>query len=157
MKAWAITSKADPQEENELRATRRVIAGATCALLMGACGGGGGGENEGRYDGAEAEVAKVVDQLQSAGRESDGDRICEDLFTKNLSISVQRASKRECAEEVTSNISGEDTTFEVSKIKINGKNATAELVDEEDRRSSVLFQQEGGGWRIARIAEAEGS
>lgn len=134
-----------------------MIAGATCALLVAACGGGGGGGNEDRYDGAEAEVAKVVDQLQSAGRESDGDRICEDLFTENLSISVKRASKRECAEEVTSNISGEDTTFEVSNIKINGKNATAELVDEEDRRSSVLFQQEGGSWRIARIGEAEGS
>lgn len=149
-------AEADPQEEIELRATRRLIAGATCALLVAACGGGGG-ENEGRYDGAEAEVAKVVDQLQSAGRESDGDRICEDLFTENLSISVQRASKRPCPEEVTSNISGEDTTFEVSDIKINGKNATAELVDEKDRRSSVLFQQEGGEWRIARIGEAEGA
>ena len=129
------------------------MAGVAGSVLLAACGGGGG-ENEGRFDGERAEVAKVVDQLQSAGREGDGQRICETLFTKNLSASVQKASGRDCGEEVSSNIKGADTTYEVSGLRIDGRNATGQLVDQEDRRSSVLFQREGGEWRIARIGEA---
>lgn len=129
-------------------------AAVTCALV-GGCGGETG-ENEGQFEGEQAKVAKVVDELQAAGRAGDGDRICDDLFTENLRISVSRASKRACAEEVVSNIGGKETAFEVSGIKIEGGNATAELVDQEDRVSSVLFQREGDRWRIARIGAAEG-
>ena len=130
-----------------MRATRWMAVGVLCAGLLGACG-----DDD---DGAatdETAVAVVVKELETAARDGDGARICDDLFTENLRISVQRASKQACADEVKENVASETASFEVSNVKVNGDNATAQLADEKGVRSDVLFQREDGGWRIARIA-----
>ena len=135
------------------RAAGIVAVGMACAALLGACGGDddGAGDNAERFDGERQRVAEVVDELQAAAREGNGERICDGLFTENLKISVQRASGRSCAEEVNANLEGSETTFEVVGIQLRGGSAVAQVRDENARRSSLVFLREGGDWRIARI------
>ena len=130
------------------RSTGRNAAALACLALLGGCGGDDG--DEGRFEGERANVARVVEQLQDAARQGDGARICGQLFTRNLAISVARASRRPCAQEVTSNL-GTGTTFEVLDVQVRPSSAVAQIRDETERRSSLVFLREGGGWRIARI------
>lgn len=142
------------------RGAGRILAGTAAALVAAGCGGGDDepeGANASRFEGERAKVAQVVDDLQSAARDGDGDRICEELFTENLRISVQRASRRSCAEEVASNLETDEATFQVDGIELRRNSAVARVVDERDRRSSLVFLREGGDWRIARIGRLGGA
>lgn len=132
-----------------MAATRFGIAVLLCGGVIAGCAGGedGGGSDE-------AKVRAVVDELQTAAREGNGSRICEELFTENLRISIQRAAKRPCPDEVTDNIARDDASFDVLDLELNGDNANARLVDQRGEESDVLFQRDGERWRIARIADA---
>ena len=128
---------------------KTAVAFALCgAALVGACGGDddGGGSDD------QVAVAAVVEELESASKEGDGQKICDELFTENLSISVQRASGTSCGEEVAENVAADDASYRIENLQVNGENANAQLIDQNDRRSDVLFQREAGDWRIARIA-----
>ena len=135
-------------ERGPVAAKTAVAFALCCAALVGACGGD---DDEGESDDQVA-VAAVVEELESASKEGDGQKICDELFTENLAISVQRASGKSCAEEVSDNVAADDASFEIENLQVNGDNANAQLVDQRDERSDVLFQRENGEWRIARIA-----
>lgn len=122
-----------------------------CAGMLAACGGGDEGENEKKFDGDAAEVGKVVDELGAAARDKDAKKICEDLLTENLQISIRRAAGTSCAQEIGENIFSEDTEFRAEKIDVTGDTATAEVVDQNDQRSNLVFERAGDAWRIARI------
>ena len=126
---------------------RQTIVGFMAALcaagVLASCGGGGDGEGE---------VKDVVEELESASREGDGARICNELFTENLAISIRRAAKQPCADEVTQNVASKSARFTVAELEVDGDKATAQLVDEKEQRSDVLFERDGDSWRIARIA-----
>ena len=125
---------------------KRVLVAIVCVGLLAGCGG------DDDSDSSEQEITAVVAQLQAASREGDGARICDALFTENLAISVKNASKQECADEVAENVASDDAEFTLENLKVNGNNATAQVVDQRGQRSAVLFQREGDSWRIARIA-----
>jgi hypothetical protein len=110
------------------------------------------GRGRGR-GGDTVQLRALVAELASAAQDDDGDRICNDLFMENLRISVQRASRHSCGQEVANNVAS-DTSYEVSQIQVTGDNATATLTDQKGTRSDVLFQRDGDKWRIARIAAA---
>ena len=117
--------------------------------LLGGCGGDD--SNEDRYDGEKARVAKVIDELSAAAREGDGQTICSELFTRNLAISVARASKQPCAAEVTENVFAEEAAYAVQDLGLTGRQAVVRVTDEKDRRSTLLLQKEKGRWLIARV------
>jgi len=121
------------------------MAAALCIGLLAGCGGDDA-------DGPEAQISALVTQLEQASKDGDGDRICKEIFNENLRISVQRASDQPCADEVAENVTADDADYDIENLEVNGKNATAELVDQRGERSAVLFQQEGDEWRIGRIA-----
>lgn len=121
--------------------TRLVVLGAT-ALVLAACGGN---EDEGK-------IRDVVEELEAASRDGNGERICSELFTENLAISIQRAARQPCSDEVAENVASESAKFTLAALKVTGDKATAQLVDGEERRSDVLFERAGESWRIARIA-----
>ncbi len=125
---------------------KRVTVAVLCTALLAGCGGDDDSNDP------KADINAVVAELQDSSRKGEGDTICTRLFTENLSISVKRASGQSCAKEVADNVTSDDAAYELEKLTVKGNNATAVLVDQEDRRSAVLFQRENGEWRIARIA-----
>ena len=135
-----------------LRILRGAVAVLACAGVLAGCGGGDDdGKNDDRFEGEAADIARVVDELGQAARDKDAKKICEDLMTINLQVSIRRAAGTSCGAEVTENLFVEDASFRAEKIDVDGDNATAEVVDQDDRRSSLLFQKGDDGWRIARI------
>jgi|SRR5829696_7066863 len=124
---------------------KRVLAVALCAGLLAGCG-------DDDSDSSEGQITAVVMELQDASRAGNGARICDQLFTENLAISVKRASKQECADEVAENVASDDAEFKIESLEVNGNNANGQLVDQRGQRSAVLFQREGDSWRIARIS-----
>lgn len=124
---------------------KRLAAAVVCLGLLAGCG-------DDDSDNADKEITAVVSELQVASRAGDGARICNDLFTENLAISVKNASKQACADEVAANIASDDAEFKLENLKVNGNNATAVVVDQRGQRSAVLFQRANDSWRIARIA-----
>jgi hypothetical protein len=133
------------------------IAAVACAAALGACGGGDDDTNESRFEGEEAEVAAVIDRLTTAAREEDAKTICEDLITENLQISIRRAAGTSCAAEVGENIFAEDAEFRAEDIAVTEDTATAEVVDQHEQRSNLLFERDGESWRIARIGPPSGT
>ena len=137
---------------NSMRKTMATALGAG-AIAVGGCGGGDDEPNAERFEGQEGEVARVVDQLGDAARAGDVKSICEDLITRNLQISIRTAAGTSCAQEFEENIVSENTRFTIDDITVQegGRAATASVTDQEDRKSDLVLQREGDGWRIARI------
>jgi hypothetical protein len=130
---------------------RRTTALALLAVAVTGCGGSDKTDNSSKYEGEKADVAAVVDDLTDAARDKDGQRICTQLFTRNLAVSVRRASRQPCGDAVTKNIGAKDADFKVTGINLVRNQATIGVQDQKKRRSLLQLQKAGGSWRIAAI------
>ena len=79
-----------------------------------------------------------MSDLQTASREGDGERICNQIFTPKLSNSVTRSSASgSCATEVKAKLFSAQTQIEVENIEVpDGANATA-MVKEANGNTST--------------------
>ena len=119
-----------------------------CAAL-GACGGGNGA-NEKRFDGDSADVAAVVDRLQTYAREGDGSKICSDLLTPQLSQFIATSFNSSCAKRVADQL-GAKTTITVRRLRVDGPLASATVVEANRNVTGMAFIKRDGEWRISRI------
>jgi hypothetical protein len=142
-------------EEPTLKKRPIILTAFVLLVIAGGLALGRGGDaNADRYDGESKGVAHVLDQLAEASRAGDGARICNELFTKSLRISVARASGGSCAEQVGESIGAEDASFVVRKLRTEGDSAEAVVVDSDSRSSAVYLQRTKGQWRIAAVGAA---
>jgi hypothetical protein len=115
---------------------------AALALLAGC--GGDEGPNEQRFDGDAADVATVVDKLQSYARLDDGAKICEELL-------VADSSDDGCEERVNDRLGDADTTLTVRRLRVDGQRASASVTDGRGKVIAVTFVESDGDWRISRM------
>lgn len=135
------------------RTTRALAVLAACAAVAG-CGSGDDAEDGATTGGGNAEqqqIQKLVTTLTEASRASDGGRICEEVFTEALRLSIKTTSGRRCGEEVSANLASPEASFELEGLQVTGTEATGTLVDQEGRRSPAVFVKQGGQWRISGI------
>jgi hypothetical protein len=107
--------------------------------------------NADRYDGTEGEVAAVVDEFANAGRDGDGTKVCEDIFTADLAKNIERESGQSCASEVQENLPEGEYELEVDTIGVEGDTATVGVTDQEDNTSVLHFSKVDAAWRISRV------
>jgi hypothetical protein len=122
------------------------------AFVIG-CGGDDDETNADRYDGEEAEVAGLVDDFAEAGRDGDGQRICDQIFADALAANVEKESKQSCATEVEENIPEGDYELEVDSVDVNGDEATAAVTDQDDNKSVLHVVKIDSDWRVLRVTE----
>jgi hypothetical protein len=128
---------------------------ATSAAL-GACGGSDDGKEPSAVSGDQRGVLSTVDALQSASRQGDVGRICDDLFTEALAKSIQEASKHSCEDEVRGTLASPDARFSVEQnIVIEGSSARATIREQNGNTSTVDLTKQEGRWRIARVTPAQ--
>jgi hypothetical protein len=132
-----------------LRATGVAALALVCATV-GACGGDEG-PNEKRFDGDSADVAAVVDQLQTYAREGDGSKICSDLMTPQLAQLVASSFDTTCARRVADQLGGKRTTIDVRRLQVEGPLASATVVEANRNVTGLAFVKRDGQWRISRI------
>jgi hypothetical protein len=101
-------------------------------------------------------VEQVLSDLETASREGDAARICEDIFTPKLAASVARASGGgSCASEVKAQLFSPDAAIEVQDIEgPNGSDATATVEEANGNVSTVHLVKQDGQWRIRSVTPA---
>lgn len=124
------------------------------ALLFGCGGGDDGDDNQSRFDGDEADVAAVVDDFAQAGKDGDGDRVCDEIFAPPLAANISKESGHSCAAEVQQNLPEGKYELEATEIDVTDEEATARVVDEQDNRSVLHFVKIDDAWRIVRVTAA---
>lgn len=121
------------------------------------CGGDGDDDdvnnNAENYSGEEAEVAGLIDDFANAGRDGDGDLICEQIFSTSLAENVEKESGQSCASEVEENLPEGEYELEVNSVEVDGKAATVGVTDQDDNSNVLHIQKVGAEWRIARVSE----
>jgi hypothetical protein len=101
-------------------------------------------------------VEQVLSDLETASREGDAARICEDIFTPKLAASVARASgSGSCASEVKAQLFSPDAAIEVQDIEgPDGSDARATVEEANGNVSTVHLVKQDGQWRIRSVTPA---
>ena len=129
------------------------IKTAGLLLVVGALGplaGCGGGDSD------RDAVDKVLSNLESASRDGDGARICDEIFTPKLAASVSRSSDSgKCATEVKAKLFSPDAEIDVEKINVGDESsATATVKEANGNVSKVFLVKQDDQWRIRGVAPA---
>ena len=132
-------------------------AATLCAMAIAVgCGGDDDvNNNADNYEGTEAEVAGVVDDFANAGRDGDGTKICEEIFTAELTSNVERESGQSCPSEVEDHLPEDEYELEIDTLSIDGDAATAAVTDQDDNSSVLHIEKVDDVWRIARVTPAQ--
>jgi hypothetical protein len=104
----------------------------------------------GDFKGAEADVASVVDDLQSAGKKGDAGDICTKYLSKELADSL-KAGDADCTDEMREAIQDvNDFTLEVKDVTVSGTTARAEIEQGDTDPSTATFEfaRVGESWRV---------
>ena len=128
-----------------------VVAVVAAALLVGR---GLGGDDSSSSD--QDAVRQVMTNLQTASREGDGQRICNQIFTPKLSNSVTRSSASgSCAAEVKGKLFSPQTQIEVETVAVTDEsNATVIVKEANGNTSTVFLVKQSGLWRIRSVTPA---
>lgn len=103
-----------------------------------------------------AAVRQVLTDLESASREGDGERICNQIFTPKLANLVTSSSASgSCATEVKSKLFSADAQIEVQSVNVTDEsNATAIVKEANGNTSTVFLVRQSGLWRIRSVTPA---
>ena len=107
------------------------------------------------FQGPQKAVAQTVEDLQSAGRKRDGNKICEQLLAPALVQQIQRASKGTCASVLDDRLRDVDAfEMQVQKVTISGDRATAVVhsdAGKHDRTDTFGLVRQGASWKLASL------
>lgn len=130
---------------------RAALTAAVLALLLSACGTTTSTPDN-QFKGAQQDVVKVVDSLAQAGSRGDAKRICNDILAKQL-VTELKSAGGDCITEMDRAIKdANDYDLQVTSVKVNGDNATAQVRQGKDGQTATFtFVKEGGVWRASAL------
>jgi hypothetical protein len=103
----------------------------------------------------EDAVQQVMSDLESASREGDAARICEQIFTPKLAAAISRSSDGSCAAEVEAQLFAPDAEITVDTVTVSdGSNAEATVTEANGNVSRVFLVKQNGEWRIRSVTAA---
>ena len=128
------------------------VAVVTAAALLVGCGETDDAQQAPPASGEQRAILSTIDALQSASRQGDADKICNELFTEALAKAIRGASRRSCEKEVRATLTSPDAQISVQRqIDINGSRATAMVREQDGAASTIFLAKDGDRWRIQRI------
>jgi hypothetical protein len=124
------------------------------SLVLVACGAESR-DSAKEFTGAERSVAAAVEDLESAARKNEGEKVCTTLLSARLLAALkQRGTNCESAlEDAFSDADSLDLT--VDDITIRGTAATAKVTSgtgSKKKTDTVALEKVGAGWRISSLA-----
>jgi len=129
-----------------------VIAGV---IALAGCGGDEkepSAQKPATVSGDQRSILATIDTLQTASREGDGDQVCDDVFTPELTKSIEEAAEQSCAKEVRQRLFAPDAEISVSRdIKVAGRRGTAVVQEQNGNVSELSFVKQDARWRIDRV------
>jgi hypothetical protein len=138
--------------------TLRMLAVLAAALtLAAALGCGSDDDQEAPADqrapavsGEQRAIFNAIDALQTASRQGDARKICNDIFTERLAHSIPDPSSRSCEKEVRETFASPQLSIG-RQVDIRGSRATVTVRDQDGRTSRLFLVKAGDRWRIDRI------
>ena len=115
-----------------------VLALLVAALAVAGCGGSA--DSDTGFEGAERDVARVIEDLEEAGQEDEPRRICEALLARAL---VQRIedSGAECVEAIDKALGQTDSfALTVESVRVSGTTARARVETGTDEEQLELVE-----------------
>jgi hypothetical protein len=130
-----------------------LVVALSAGVLAVGCGDDGEdvNNNASDYSDQDAEVAQVVDDFANAGRDGDGQKICSEIFSEQLTQNVEKAAGQSCPTEVQDNLPEDEYELEVNTLEVKGTTATVGVSDQDDNKSVLHLEKDGASWRITRV------
>jgi hypothetical protein len=130
---------------------RVALIAAVLALALTGCGAASSTQNS-KFKGAQQDVVKVVDSLAQAGSRGDANKICTEILAKQL-VTELKSAGGDCVTEMDRAIKdASDYDLQVTSVKINGANATAQVRQGKDGQvATFTFVKEGGVWKASAL------
>jgi hypothetical protein len=99
-------------------------------------------------------VAQKVEDLEEAGKRQKPEDICTNILAKRL-VSELDAAGTDCKSEMQKAIDdANEFDLEVTKVTVNGNEATAEVKQGDDGPTETMtFTKEGTDWRATALSE----
>jgi Domain of unknown function (DUF4878) len=128
-----------------------LIAVVVAVVLVGR-----GSGSDGNAASDQDAVRQVMTDLQTASRDGDGERICNQIFTPKLSNAITKSSASgSCAAEVKANLFSPKTTIEIENVEVpDESNATVTVKETNGNTSTVFLVKQSGRWRIRSVTPA---
>ncbi len=124
------------------------------ALTVVGCGSGATDSAE-DFEGEERAVARTIEQLEDAGRDSAERRICADLLADSLLDRLEKAGTN-CTTAVREALEDTDSfDIKVDDVTINGDSATARVTSGRsggnEQSDTLTLQRDGARWKISSL------
>jgi hypothetical protein len=132
-----------------MRSVHATITLALAALALAGCTAQQDTSAD-RFQGADREIAKLVDELSSAARSGDGEEICTRIVSSELAQEL--AAGAECKDEVGKAVSdANDFDLEVRDVTVTGTTARAAVRQDDGRTATFEFERGRDGWRATSL------
>ena len=119
---------------------------------LAGCTAAGQNSSAGDFDGAERDVAQVIDDLKGA---RDYDEVCSRIFTDAFAKSLE-SDGHDCVDEVEATFRDvANTDMKVDDVSVSGTRATAK-VSQEGLSSTFELTRSGSSWQISSFGDVEG-
>ena len=132
---------------------RPIVCFCVLAVALAGCGAAER-DSAKEFKGAEAAVAKVVEDLESAARANDPEKVCKTLLDDKLikALGAQGTNCRTGTKDAFEDADSFDLT--VKEVAITGTTANAKLTagtggDEKDY--TLEFTRDGSAWKISSL------
>ena len=131
---------------------RRALATAAVLALVSSACGASTPNSDSKFKGEQQKVVEVVDALAQAGTRGDADKICTEILAKQLVTELKTAGG-DCVTEMDRAIKdASDYDLQVTSVKINGSNATAQVRQGKGGQvATFTFVKEGGAWKASAL------
>ncbi len=130
-----------------MRRLTLLLALLTAVAALAGCTQANPNASAGDFEGAERDVAQVVDDLKGS---RDPEEVCSRILTDDLARSLESGG-RDCVEEVQAMIRDTaDTDLDVRDVTISGSTARAE-VRQGDAAATFELERSGESWRISSL------
>lgn len=124
------------------------------ALAVAGCTSAPTNDAAGDFQGAEREVAEVVDDLSAAALDGDAKEICDTIFAPDLKnrLGPDGVDCQDALEDQLTDVG--DGEIEVQEITVDGTTATATVVSPysgDDVEQTLSLERDGDAWRITGL------
>jgi len=130
-----------------MRSLPSSVAVLLAACTLGGCAAAQPNASAGEFEGAERDVAQVIDDLKAS---RDPEEICSRIFADELASSLA-AGSRDCVDEVDAMVRDVGSTeLDVEDVTITGTTARAQ-VRQSGKTATFELARSGGGWQITSL------
>ena len=131
---------------------RIALALVVLSFAVSACGAAPADQESKFKNGDQQAIAKLVDELASAGRAGNAEKICTEILARQLVDELKTAGGN-CETELKRAIDdANDYDLQVADVKVTGTTATATVRQGESKKTATFsFVKEKAGWRASAL------